>query len=412
MTVRLALLSVVLFGAVLCSANVAAGGEDKPSPLAKQGREEIDKLIGQLKSNKFKDREEATRQLMERDDALPALREAAKSDDAEVASRARKAMEAINKRLAKRAFRRAAGLLKKGQTDQFVEQAVRWREYVDEDWWKAAVDHVHAINDEAVKASGGQFKLAKNLPQVKPTLPWVDIAKLRFVHTDHLKTEKGHFVKRERIVAESVTVPDGFIHESFIFCDGSVESKFNLAYAVVFANGNMRIGNPESLGSIGGCIVICDGNVTTEGVDDSVILCTGNVSVGTDVRNSVIVSGGYVKMGLTFPGSSAKNSLIQEHQCDPLHCIHFFDPTQVGIEVKSTKEGVRVEALAAARSFAKAGIRKGDQIVAVDGVEIHSAEAFRRLLRRRMQETDSILLEIRREGKPLRIEVGGVGETP
>src|SRR5690242_15716927 len=100
MTARLALLSMTLFGAALGSV-CAVGGEEKPP--AKQNREEIARLIDQLGSDKFKIREEATRQLMERDDALPALQQAAKSDNAEVVGRARKAIEAINKRLAKRA---------------------------------------------------------------------------------------------------------------------------------------------------------------------------------------------------------------------------------------------------------------------------------------------------------------------
>jgi hypothetical protein len=207
MIARISLLSVALFAAALGSGSASAGDKDKPIPPAKQGQEEIDKLIGQLKSDRFKEREEAMRQLMERDEALPALQEAAKSDDAEIAGRVRKAIEAINKRLGKRALRRAAGLLKKGQTDQFVEQAVLWREYMDEDCWKAAVDHVRTIADEASKVSGGKFKLAMQVGRRRDTkLPWVDIAKLQFVHTDHLKLADKNFIREERIVADNVTV--------------------------------------------------------------------------------------------------------------------------------------------------------------------------------------------------------------
>ena len=126
------------------------------------------------------------------------------------------------------------------------------------------------------------------------------------------------------------------------------------------------------------------------------------------IENSVIICGGDVKLALEFPRASAKKSVIQERQRDPLdflNLVHFFDPAQVGIEVKSMNEGVRVEALAAAKSFAGAGVREGDQIVAVDGVKLDSVEVFRRLLRRRMQESNLIALEIRRGDKPLRIVV-------
>jgi hypothetical protein len=258
------MLSVTLLGVALGSI-YALGGEEKPPP--REGREVIDKLIEQLKSDKFKVREEATRQLAERDDALPALQRAAKSGDAEVAGRARKVIEAINKRLAKRALRRAAGLLKKGQTDQFVEQVVRWREYMDEDCWKAAVDHVEAIADAASKASGGQFKLTRKLSKGLTTLPWLDVTKLAFQHGDHYTVPEGHFITYERVVAESVSVPGGLLRQSFLISRGQVETKYTQGWSVVFANGNVKAGDRKTHAFIGDCIVVCDGDVTaTSGV--------------------------------------------------------------------------------------------------------------------------------------------------
>lgn len=411
MPARLALSSVILLGVAFGSVG-AGGGADKPP--AKQGREEIDRLIDQLKSDKFKVREEATRRLMECDDALPALEQAAKSDNAEVAGRARKALEAIKKRLAKRALRRATAMLKKGQTDQFVEQVVRWRDYMDEDCWKAAVEHVEAIADKASKMSEGQFKLAREVARrPKGRAPWVDVTKLPFIHTDHLKLADKNFIREERIIAESVTVPDGSIHDSFILCAGMVTSKYSLGGSVVFANGSLRIGDQENTAAIGGCIVVCDGDVDISGqVGGSVILARGNVKTGAFVKNSVIISGGDLKVGLTFKDAFIRASVIQKHQRDPLNLIHFFDPTQVGVEVKSTKGRVWVEALAAAKPFAQAGVRKGDQIVAVGGVKVDSAKTFRRLVRQCIQESKPILLEIRREENPLRVEVRASSDAP
>jgi hypothetical protein len=410
MAIRYVILVCVLGLTLLGGRGDPPGGLLHADEPAKQSREEIDKLIAQLKSDTFKVREEAMRQLMERDDALPALRTAAKSDDVEVVRRAQQAIDAINKRLAKRAIRRAIALLKKGQTDQFVEQVVPWRDYVDEECWKAAVDHVKAIADEASKVSGGRFKLPKSVPRNKYTLPWVDITKLPFVACAQRKAV--YHINDERIIAGSI-VAGAHIHRSFLICTGAVESKFTLRWVTVFANGNLSIGNGENLGSIDDSIVVCDGNVTaTAAVINSTILCTGNVKVGARVQDSVIVSGGDVKIGFAFPDATAKNSVIQDHQSDPLKLIHFFEPAQVGIEVKSTKEGVRVEALAAAKSFAQAGVRQGDRVVAVDGVKIDSAETFRHLLRRRMQESNPILLETRRKDKLMRFEVRVTGDAP
>lgn len=230
MLARITLLCLALLGIGVCLGVAPAQDNGKKPASEKQRREEIDKLIGQLSSDQFKVSGEAMRQLMQRDDALAALQEAAKSDDAEVQGRAQNAMEAINKRMAKRAIQRAIAKLKKGQTDQFVEQVVLWRDYVDEDCWKAAVEHVEAIAAAATKASGGQFKLVRKVD--RGNLPWVDIAKLKFIHTVHLKTAKGGFIRDEKIVAENVSA-ETFIHDSFLVCTGTVQEACTLGNCVV-----------------------------------------------------------------------------------------------------------------------------------------------------------------------------------
>ncbi|HEY7309685.1 MAG TPA: PDZ domain-containing protein [Gemmataceae bacterium] len=415
MTAKFALLSVTLLGAALCSATAVVGGEDKPPPPTDQGRKEIEKLIDQLGSDDFKVREEATRRLMERDDAVPALERAAKSDAAEVASRARKAIEAINKRMAKRGLRRAVGLLKKGQTDQFVEQVVTWREYMDEDCWKADVEHVEAIADAASEVSGGQFALTRKLPEGLHTLPWLDVTKLTFRHGDHYAVPKDEWISDKRIVAESIYIPKGLLRDSFLISRGPVETTYSQSYSVIFANENVKAGDKETGAIITNSLVVCDGDVSvTSSVENSVIFATGNVRVGWGIVNSVIICGGDVKWALKNPRCSAKKSVIREHKRNPLdflNRVHFFDPTQVGIKVKTAGKGVRIEALAASKSFAQAGVRTGDYIVAVDGAKVTSTNAFRRLLRQRILESKPILLDIRRAEKPMRIQVDNVSES-
>jgi S1-C subfamily serine protease len=119
-----------------------------------------------------------------------------------------------------------------------------------------------------------------------------------------------------------------------------------------------------------------------------------------------------VRQGLDFPGARAKNSLIQEHQRDPLNVVHFFESTQFGIEVKASRNGLLVERVVAAQPFGRAGVRMGDQVVAVDGTTVDSAQAFRRVLRQRMGDSNPVLLDVRREDKPLRIEVRCLAEAP
>ncbi len=393
------LLLLTLLGSGLGAWGVCA--QDRGGPLApeKQRREEIDKLIGQLSSDDFRVREEAVRRLKEMDDALPALREAAKSGDAEVAKRARQVIEVIGQRQAKREIDRALALLKQGKTDQFVEWAVRRRDCLNEDCWKAALEHAQAIADAAGKASGCKFK----------ALPKVDVAKLT------PPVDLGDAIQRGRLAAESV-VMEKLIQDSFLVSSGGIETKKAtpplLQRCVVFANGGITLGDKDWSGMITDSLIVCDGDLATTLVRNSVVLAAGNVSLGCAASDSVIVSGGTVREGLDFPGARATNSLIQEHQRDPLNLVHFFDSTRVGIEVKASRIGLLVETVVAAQPFGRAGVRKGDRVMAVDGTTVASAQAFRRALRRRLGDANPVLLDIRREDKPLRIEVRGLAEAP
>jgi predicted metalloprotease with PDZ domain len=148
-----------------------------------------------------------------------------------------------------------------------------------------------------------------------------------------------------------------------------------------------------------------------------VILATGTVRVGSVVNDSVILGGSEVKVGVDLaPGNGqgvpVKNSVIRPHQRDPLDFIHFWDLAEQGIKVKASRQEVRVEEVTAGKCFAQAGVRKGDRLVAVEGVKVVSAEGLRRLLRRRIQESKVIRLEIRREEKQLQMDMHVSGDAP
>src|SRR6516165_9351291 len=101
---------------------------DEPTPAKRV----IDELIAQLGDESFAVREAATKQLMEREDAIPALSRALKSRDAEVARRAREIRDVLARREKERAFARLADLVKCGAVDQAVEKFVRREKWDDE----------------------------------------------------------------------------------------------------------------------------------------------------------------------------------------------------------------------------------------------------------------------------------------
>src|SRR5262249_45792489 len=101
----------------------------------------IEGLVKQLGSGDFDVREGATGKLMEREDAAPAVRQALKSSDAEVARRAAQILEAYAPKERKRALARLTELAKGGEVDRAAELFVRRPDWGDEDaCWQQMAD--------------------------------------------------------------------------------------------------------------------------------------------------------------------------------------------------------------------------------------------------------------------------------
>jgi hypothetical protein len=97
---------LAVVGSIAAIERVAAQ-EDKATPavVEKIGMQEIDKLIKQLGADDFETREAAMRTLGECDEALPQLREAAKSADLETKLRAEGLAATISDRLEEKALK-------------------------------------------------------------------------------------------------------------------------------------------------------------------------------------------------------------------------------------------------------------------------------------------------------------------
>ena len=80
-------------------------------------------------------------------------------------------------------------------------------------------------------------------------------------------------------------------------------------------------------------------------------------------------------------------------------------PPDLGIEVEQVKKEIRVVRSEPGKPFARAGVRKGDTVVAISGTKVSSVNEFRRALRRVLCGTGESILDLRRKGKACRVEV-------
>ncbi len=127
-----------LHGVLFVLALVAIGAAGQSGPR-KATDAEIARLIAQLGSDDSDQREEASRRLTAMDEALPRLRQAAKSPDAEVRRRAATAVAIIESRLGEQLAKEAVDQVNAEGLDLFIDRMVREKGYATQARYKAAI---------------------------------------------------------------------------------------------------------------------------------------------------------------------------------------------------------------------------------------------------------------------------------
>jgi hypothetical protein len=382
---------VACLAAALCAApatSPCSAGE----PAA--GEREIDQLIAQLGSDSFEAREAATRKLMEREDAIPALRKALKSSDAEVAHRAGQILDALARKENERAFARFADLAKNGAADQAVERFVRRARWNDEKaCWKALADLANRLTELERKTYG-----KASLPDYK-ALTREDFSQflrecnLTAVAPRGAAPEQGerHLVLRAEEIA-----PGADIMFTLLALSGGAKVR-GVNRSIIFAGGSVEAGHTAS-----GSLILCDGDVTADYFINSLVIARGTIHCRSSALNSRLISCGEVRYK---DAKDLRDTKVVEKEAKPLGLVTFFDPAQVGITVEAAEGGVKVKSAEKGKPFAAAGLRAGDLVVALDGTAAKDAESFRRLLRAKVAAGGEMAFKVRRGEEAVEIRV-------
>jgi hypothetical protein len=137
--------------AFLAVAGVVAGQE--PDGKA----DSIERLIEQLGSARIVVREKASLKLQKRDDALPALRQALKSSDLEIAMRVQWLIDAFYKRQAKRALENLAAGKSEVMIDQLIDELVLPGEDLSNQAWGSLRDFARTLSERTAKEAKRPF---------------------------------------------------------------------------------------------------------------------------------------------------------------------------------------------------------------------------------------------------------------
>jgi hypothetical protein len=405
------------FRAVLpavCVAALLANGWPPPPSAADDGPPagaEIDKLIAQLGSASFAVREAATEQLKQREEAIPALRRALKSPDAEVARRAAAILNHLAAKQKKRAFDRLVAAAKNGQVDLAVEILVRQKEWDDEDaCWQVLFELAGRLTDLEQKEFG-----TISLQPDKPggpgrELPIRDFRRYR--ENMHPKIVAGSRLSRRDLReigpraallrAEEIDAGNTLLASFLVSC-GPVQVRSVCGQSVIFTGTSV-----EWEGDLAYALVVCDGDFKMRGsFKDSLLIARGDVTCFDFVRNSRIIASGGVHLAREVNAGLilVRDTKVKEKEAKPLGFVTFFDPAQVGIKVAKADGGLRVQEAVRGKPFARAGVRTDDLLVGIDGAAVADPTVFRRLLRAKVAVEGELALKLRRGEQTLELRV-------
>jgi hypothetical protein len=376
--------------------------------------DDIQALIGQLGSKQFKLRESAEQELLQHPEAIPLLRAAQKSEDKEVARRAAQIIAEMERRTIRAGLDRLKALGKSGEIDVLVEQLVLRPEW---DW--AQDDAFQVLSDLAGKLLDAETEKYHCLTFEKPRGSddrWARIASrceppfrdfLRFKRSllppEFISSQAT--IKREsgsRCVIRSQEVELAKAAQAVIVATGRVRAG-DLGFSTLFAGDSVYDVERLTL-----AVVVCDGEFKCKESTggrwmESIVIARGDVYCPQGMDNSLIISSGRVHIPKTaFP---YRNSVIKENVVVPLDYVKFFDPVREGVEVVPNPVGVKVKTVAENKRFARAGLKPDDCILAIDGAESQSPDAFRRLLRRKFAEGGVAPFEVARGEKTVTLSV-------
>ena len=358
-------------------------GEGATSQPGKRSAEE---LIRRLGDRSFKERDKATRQLVEGKNVTTALRQALQSSDLEVIRRIKGILKARAQRGARRQLELLKTAVRDGYLDLAIELLARWSAGFEEAAYWA---EVRKLVTTLVKLDGQQNGRIKLNPWPPSMVMDARPGKIRIMTADRvtqLPDEQDGLPWSIR--AGEVDLKKIIPRPLAIACSGPVRDF--AVRGVVLANG------PVELSLLGGAIILCDSDVTLiESAASCLVIARGTITCKGFMNDCHFITGKRVILGT----SHLRSCIIKDQATAPFGRLGFLSLREKDILVEPGKGGVRLLDVVAGTPFAKAGLRKGDMITAVDGKAADSEETLRRLLRRSLLSDDGLILRFLRDGK-------------
>jgi hypothetical protein len=378
---------------------LAVAPAPKGASAAEPTAAEIANWIEQLGSPKYAEREAASRKLAALDDVSPVLVKATQSSDAEIACRAKIAVKTIERRTLERRFQKELAAINTEGLDLFVERMVRRPGYATDERWRRLECVVEGLSLQAGKIGSNGY--SKSITDSTAFPIRTELAQLG---------EAG-----SRLLLDGMTWRYNTISRCVVLSTSSLGRISTINQSIVLVLGDIQGGS-----RLENCFVICTGNIgRITRVENSIILSNGEVTPMT-ARNNLFqvksigntnraVGNTFVNLK-TVSGASADDNSFPETDQGPFSLVKFWDLSRLGVRLKQVDGQTRVETVESGSPLAQAGLRAGDEWLALGTQKWSSPDDLRDVLKKALVLEKEVTLGIRRGGQFLELTLKCVPE--
>jgi PDZ domain len=358
---------------------------------------EVQRLIDQLGSRRFADREAATRQLIAIESARPHVERLRRSPDEEIATRARKILTEHDQLYAKTRLDRFFRYGHEGQVERMVEGLAQWTGPTDnEEFWQS-VRAVAVTITAQVRKPVWTSPLPHDFVQA---LKWSKGPKPVFRRVT--EPWSGH-MQHGGFLSSGAAIRAGHLNNATAIATAPVSAEGGTASGILFTTADFESGSSEGSRVVG-----------------FVIISAGRVSLHQDVRHNLIIARDgidatnckYVfdshlassgKIAVADKSETRKGLAVEASQVRPLGFIKWFETSTIGFESGPVWNEHKVATVTPGSVADSAGLRASDVITRIDGEPVKdSREEFRKQLRRGSVQ-DACELTVVRTGRTMSI---------
>ncbi len=244
----------------------AVRSEEKPKPVDPKA---IQKFVEQLGSDDFDTRENAAKSLLDADEAaLPALKEAKKSTDADVRQKAGELAATITVRVEERAEQKILAEVNREGLEKFIERLAKEKDFATEERWQGIAHLAAAIEKRAGEVADRSFRVTK-----------LDLAKMTT-----LRAMPETDANTARLLLNSDTNSITGLYNCVVVSNGSIGRVGTFTNCIVIVKGDI-----DGFNIMRNCVVLCHGSIgRTRQIDSCVVLVTGSLNSTDTIHGSLI----------------------------------------------------------------------------------------------------------------------------